>query len=340
MPAVCAGTATTSTETGINPRVRHELRVEVTPPWPFRLRGGSADGLLRNRNGSLQRLLHRDRAPVHVAVIQPTPDRVIFGARAASEPDAMWGTRRLRFATGVDDDLRPFYDAFKNDPVIGKAVRSAPEFRVRRAPMPWEALTNAITEQLIEFERAVAIQRRMIAALGTRCPATGLRDAPAPAKVAATAPARLAALDLAPARALTLRRVAAEVASGRVDLLAADPMPGWRRLRNMPGIGPWTLEALALYGQGHHDRVPAGDLGYLKLVGRIITGNPRARAYEPAVREFFDRYGEWKGLAGEYLRLAAGRGLLPVTPARAVPGRAPDRRGTRSSLPARRSAAA
>jgi 3-methyladenine DNA glycosylase/8-oxoguanine DNA glycosylase len=285
-------------------------------------------------------MLHRDGNPVHVAVIQPAPDRVIFGGRADSEPDAMWGIRRLRFATGVDDDLRPFYDAFRDDPVIGKAVRAAPEFRVRRAPLPWEALTNAICEQLIEFERAVAIQRRMIAKLGTRCPCTGLRDAPTPATVAAVAPAQLAALDLAPARALTMRRVAADVASGRVDLLAADPMPGWRRLRAIPGIGPWTLEALALYGRGHHDRVPAGDLGYLKLVGRITTGNPRARADETAVREFFDRFGEWKGLAGEYLRLAAARGLLPVSPARSSPGRGPRRAGTRSSSAVRRPAAA
>ena len=92
----------------------------------------------------------------------------------------MWGIRRLRFATGVDDDLRPFYDAFRDDPVIGKAVRAGARACVRRAPLPWEALPNAITEQLIEFERAVAIQRRMIAALGARCAATGLRDAPPP----------------------------------------------------------------------------------------------------------------------------------------------------------------
>ena len=317
-----------------------ELRVEVEPPWPFQLRGGSADGLLRRRNGGIQRLLRRDGNRIHVAVIQPAAGRVIFGARADSEPDAMWGIRRLRFATGVDEDLRPFYDAFRDDPVIGKAVRAAPEFRVRRAPLPWEALSNAITEQLIEFERAVAIQRRMIAKLGIRCPATGLRDGPAPSVVAGTAPARLAALDLAPARALTMRSAAAEIAAGRVDLLAPDPMPGWRRLRRIPGIGPWTLEALALYGQGHHDRLPAGDLGYLKLVGRIRSGNPSARVDEPAVREFFEPYGEWKGLAGEYVRLAAARGLLPLSPGRSSRGPAPGRRGTRSSSPARRSAAA
>jgi len=321
--------------------VDHELRIEVTPPWPFRLPGGSANGLTRRRGASLQRLLHKNGAPVHVAVIQPAPDRVIFGARAGSEPDAMWGIRRMRFATGVDEDLRPFYDAFRDDPVIGKAVRAAPELRIRRAPLPWETLAAAISEQLIEFHRAIAIQRLMIARLGIRCATTGLRDAPPPAVVAATAPARLAAMDLAPARALTLRRAAGEVASGRIDLLAADPLPGWRRLRAIPGIGPWTLEMLACYGQGHDDRIPAGDVGYLKLVGRVTTGNPKARAELGEVHEFFAPYGEWKGLAGEYLRLAHARDLLPLSPARARPAdRAPRRPGTRWSPPARRSAAA
>jgi 3-methyladenine DNA glycosylase/8-oxoguanine DNA glycosylase len=154
--------------------------------------------------------------------------------------------------------------------------------------------------------------------------------------VAATAPARLAALDLAPARANTLHRVAAEVAAGRVDLLAEDPVPGWRRLRAIPGVGRWTLEMLALYGQGHYDRVPAGDLGYLKLVGRIRTGNPHARAEEDEVREFFAPFGAWQGLAGEYLRLAAASGLLSP----GARGRAPRRAGTRSSSPRSRARAA
>jgi len=312
-----------------------EIRIEVRPPWPFRLRGGSADGLLQRRGPGVQRLLHRGGQPVHVAVAQAAPDRVVFGARAASETDAMWGIRRLRFATGVDEDHSAFYAAFRDDPVIGKAVRTAPALRVGRAPLAWEALANAICEQLIEFQRAVAIERRIIARLGVRCERTGLRDAPVPAVLAGVAPAQLAALDLAPARALTLRRAAAEVAGGRVDLDAADPMPGWQRLRAIPGIGPWTLEVLALHGQGHYDRVPAGDLGFLKLVGRVITGNPQARVQEDAVRAFFAPYGAWRGLAGEYLRLAAARDLLPLSPARSAPGRDPRPAGTRWSGRAR-----
>ena len=323
-----------------------ELRVEVEPPWPFRLGGGSADGLMRRRGHALQRLLHLDGERVLVGVVQPAGDRVLFAARARTEAAAAAGIARMRFATGVDDDWRPFHDAFRDDPVIGKAVRAHPHLRVRRRPVPWEALLAAITEQLIEFHRAVAIQRRMIAAMGVRCAASGLRDGPCAATVAAAAPARLVSFDLAPKRALALHRSACVVAAGRADLdRAMGAAPGSaervaRRLRTIPEIGPWTVEILALYGLGRVDIVPAGDLGFLKMVGRMLTGNPRARAEIAEVREFFEPYGEWKGLASEYLRWGWGRGLIVSPRARRSPGPAPRPAGTRWSAPAPRSAAA
>jgi DNA-3-methyladenine glycosylase II/AraC family transcriptional regulator of adaptative response / DNA-3-methyladenine glycosylase II len=55
---------------------------------------------------------------------------------------------------------------------------------------------------------------------------------------------------------------------------------------------------MALRGQGRYDQLPAGDLGLLKLAGRILSGgDPRARADEAQVRELFAPYGEWAGLA-------------------------------------------
>ena len=104
--------------------------------------------------------------------------------------------------------------------------------------------------------------------------------------------------DLAAARAIALRRAAREVARGRVDLHDPEHERGWRRLRAIPGIGAWTVEMMALCGQGRYDQLPAGDLGLLKLVGRQLSGgDPRARAQEHEVRAFFAGYGEWAGLA-------------------------------------------
>src|SRR5204863_6148649 len=151
--------------------------------------------------------------------------------------------------------------------------------------------------------------------------------------LARVAPAELAALDLSPGRSLTLRRAAREVAAGRIDLRAADHERGWRRLRAIPGVGAWTAESLALHGQGRYDQVPAGDLAYLKLIGRLRSGNPRARAEEDEVREFFAPYAPWAGLVGAHL-LAASRTLRAPVLTDPAPA------GTRSSAHRRRSAAA
>ena len=289
-----------------------ELREEVAPRWGhFRLQGGTADWVQRRHGAGIQRLVRARGELVHVAVRQVAPQRVMFGARGASEDAAWEAIQRMRFAVGIDDDLAEFHSQFERDPVIGAAVRAYPGLRVRRRPDPWEALYAAITEQLIEFERAVAIQRRMIAVLGERCPVTRLRVPPTAQQVADAAPALLESFDLAPKRAITMRRVAIEVAAGRISL--EEHEPAWQRLLGMRNIGPWTCEILALYGQGRHDQIPAGDLGYIKLVGRLRDGNPQARAEVPEVYEFFERYAGWAGLAGEYLRAAASSGLLPLT---------------------------
>jgi len=285
-----------------------ELRREVAPAGPFRLpRRTGMDGMLRRRGGVLERLLHHDDLPVLVRVAQPARDRVLFGARSASSEAAAYGIERMRFALGVDEDLREFLRAFARDPLLGPSLRRRPWLRVGRRPEPFEALAWAICQQLIEYERAAAIERRLVAVLGRGWvgwdgAASTLRDLPAPAALAGTAPARLQSFDLAAARSIALVRSAREVASGRVDLHGSDHERGWRRLRAIPGIGRWTVEMLALHGQGRHDQLPAGDLGLLKLVGRLLSGGDRrARADEQQVRDLFAPYGKWAGLAAAHM---------------------------------------
>jgi len=289
-----------------------ELREEVTPASSFRLpHHNGQDGLLRRRGGVLERLLHHEDVPVVVRVAQPGHDRVLLGARAASRAAAAYGIARMRFALGVDEDLRGFVRAFAQDPLIGPSVRRRPWLRVSRRPEPFEALAWAICEQLIEYERAAAIERRVVRALGRsgmnwQGAPDALRDLPSAATLAGTAPALLQSFDLAGSRALALVRAAREVARGRIDLHSSAHERGWHRLRAIHGIGAWTVEMLALHGQGRHDQLPAGDLGLLKLVGRLLGGgDPRARAQEHQVRELFAPYGEWAGLAATHL-LAAG----------------------------------
>ena len=281
-----------------------ELREEVTPAAPFQLplRGGM-DGVLRSRGGVLERLLHHEGEPVRVRVAQTSREQVLFGARSRSRAAARYGIERMRFALGVDDDLSQFYRRFADDPLVGRSVRRRPWLRVMRRPEPFEALAWAICEQLIEYERAAAIQRRVVWAFGLRCPeGSGLRDVPSAGVLGGVAPAKLQSFDLASSRACTLVRVAREVGLGHVRLHGSDHALAWRRLRAIRGIGSWTVEMLALRGQGRHDQLPAGDVGLLKFVDRQLSGGePYARADEQQVRDFFARYSGWSGLAAVHL---------------------------------------
>ena len=293
---------------------RLEVRIEVRPRWPFRLpRWGGRDGLARVRGGVLHRVVHAGEEPVLVRAAQLSRDRILFGAQADTQAGAEWGIERMRRALGIDQDLRPFYERFRFDPLIGSSVRANPELRVAGRPDPFESLAWAICEQLIESERAAEIQRRLVLRLGRRCPHCGMRDAPAAAAIAGQAPAQLAAFDLSESRAVTLVRAAREVASGRVDLDAPDHERGWQRLARIRGIGSWTLQKLALTGQGRLDQLPAGDLAFLKFVGRLRGGgNPRARATEEEVMELFAPYAPWAGLAGLHALRAGGGRLGPM----------------------------
>jgi 3-methyladenine DNA glycosylase/8-oxoguanine DNA glycosylase len=302
--AEAAGAIAGATE-GVALREPVQLRAEVCPAGPFRLpRQVGMDGVTRRRGGVLERLLHDDRGePVAVRVAQTAPEVVVFGARAPSREAAEYGIARIRFALGVDDDLSAFRRRFARDPLIGRSLRQRPWLRVRRRPEPFEALVWAVCEQLIEYERAAAIERRLVAKLGRRWPqeegwGSGLRDLPTPETLAGAAPALLQSFDLAGGRAVALVRAAREVARGRVELHGEQAERGWRRLRRIPGIGAWTVEMLALRGQGRYDQLPAGDLALLKLVGRLLSGgDPRARAQEHEVRALFVPYEEWAGLA-------------------------------------------
>jgi len=259
------------------------------------------DRVARVRGGVLHRLLHAGDDPVLVRVAQPASGRVLFGAQAPDREAAEWGIERMRQALGVDQNLQPFYERFRFDPLIGAAVRSNPGLRAAARPDPFEALVWAICEQLIEYERAAGIERRLVARLGRRCPITGMRDSPTAAAIGAQAPALLESLDLSAGRAIALIRVGREVASGRVDLAGPDHEAGWERLRRIRGIGNWTLQMLALTGQGRLDQLPAADLGYLKLVGRLRGGGAGgigSRATEEEVERLFEPYAPWRGLAG------------------------------------------
>ena len=289
------------------------VELDVRPPGPYRLPPLGRDGIVRRCDGGVVRLLHTGESPA-LARAWPLSSAVRLRIEAPTRVVALWAAERTRFALGLDHDLGPFVCRFARDPLVGPVIRRRPWLRPWRTPEPFQALAWAVCEQLIESERAAAIERRLTWRYGRRSECGELRDAPSPAALAARAPAELEACGLSAGRALALRRVAHTAARGHLDLGSPEHERAWRRLRTIPGIGSWTCEKLAFHGQGRDDQLPAGDLAYLKLVGHL-AGLGR-RASEDEVRAFFAPYGEHAALAGLYA--LAGNGHLWGVPAAAT----------------------
>jgi 3-methyladenine DNA glycosylase/8-oxoguanine DNA glycosylase len=313
------------------------LEAEVRPPWPYRLPGrAGGDRVMRVDRGIVSRLLHIDGRPVLVRAWQPAKQRVALRAEpvdpgavacplSAGESDSEelagraeleTAIERMRFALAVDEDLAPFYKLFRSDRLIGPVVRRLPHLRPRRRPWPWEALAWAVTAQLIEAVRAAAIQRRIVRRWGPRlgAEAAAHRDVPGAAAIAGRAPAELQSMDLSAARAMALRRCARQVAAGKAEL--ADPASD-RRLLAIPEIGPWTVRCLGLHGRGDPDSLPAGDLAYVKLVGRLAGLGRRATVDE--VEEFYAPYAPYRALAGHFSLVGNHRKIAEGPPLRRAP---------------------
>lgn len=294
------------------------VRVAIDPVAPYRLPPAVPDGVMRRRGGLLERVVQEHGAFVLLRAAQPTRGgTVLLGAWAEEADVAEQALARWRRTLMVDVDHRPFLEQARHDPLLGPLVRARPWLHPQVRYRPHEALLWAITEQLIEYEVAAGIQRRLVRLAGAQCPRTGLRDAPTPQAILDLAPARIESFGLSARRTLLLREVCRLLVRG-LDLDADDPLPARRRLRAIPGLGAWTLSCLALRGQGDADASPSGDLGLLKNVGRLMAQgrteapagtDPAARdrrerlplATEQQVHDVVSRFAPWRGYAAEHL---------------------------------------
>ena len=80
---------------------------------------------------------------------------------------------------------------------------------------------------------------------------------------------RLGRLGLSAAKIKTLKNIARELATGRLnlDVLAnEDADAAHNTLTALPGIGPWTADVYLLFCLGHGDAWPAGDLAVQEAV--------------------------------------------------------------------------
>ena len=275
----------------------------LRPQGPFSLRGsliGRAGGTIRAHGGEVE-LTVRPRGAVGRARAVQLADGAIRVAVLEGDPAPVAAEVRRRLA--LDADTTEFRERFADDPLVGPLVRRRPGLR----PLVRGTAATAA------WAEAAAIETRVVAAAAPR--SGGLRAPPTRQEIGALSPAELAARGLSPGRASTLARLLRTLDP---EALAGHGSPAvLARLTRERGIGPWSAGVIALYGLGRLDVGLVGDLGLIRLAGRV--NGRRASVADTAA--LLAPYGEWAGLASLHLLghpwavTRGGRGTPRTSPA-------------------------
>ncbi|MBK0421795.1 DNA-3-methyladenine glycosylase 2 family protein [Leucobacter sp. CSA2] len=164
------------------------------------------------------------------------------------------------------------------DPVLGPLVAARPGLRVGGAREAVEFAFGVVLGQQVSLAAARTLQGRFARRFARGGPDERSRFVlgPDPAAVAAVPEAELReAIGITGTRAATLRALAVAVAAG-LDLGAeADATTAREALAEIRGIGPWTVEVIALRALRDADAFPSGD-----LILRRALGDRTARSAE------------------------------------------------------------
>ncbi|KAI5915178.1 DNA-3-methyladenine glycosylase [Thauera sp. 2A1] len=212
---------------------------------------------------------------------------------------------------GLAQDVDAFERQHRDHPQIGVLIVRQAGLRVPVATTPFEALTWAVTGQQISLGAAVSLRRKLILAAGVRN-AGGLMCYPDAGRVAALSVDVLRQAGFSNAKANTLLTVARLAADGGLPLdawLHAPPVDEIRRrLLEVRGVGPWTVDYTLLRGFGWMDGSLHGDAavrrGLQALLGR------EDKIAENEARSWLAPFSPWRALLAAHL-WAAGASAAP-----------------------------
>ncbi|HEY2876988.1 AlkA N-terminal domain-containing protein [Nocardioides sp.] len=186
--------------------------------------------------------------------------------------DLTAAVERVRRLVDADCDPVAISDAFAGDPVLGPLVRRRPGLRVPGHVDGDELAVRAVVGQQVTVAAARTAAGRLTEQYGERLasPVDGLTHLfPAAARLAELEPE---SLPMPRARGRALIAVCRALTDGVLRLdRGADRDDVRRQLLEVPGIGPWTADYIALRALGHPDVFLPTDIGIrdaLRLLGR------------------------------------------------------------------------
>jgi AraC family transcriptional regulator, regulatory protein of adaptative response / DNA-3-methyladenine glycosylase II len=268
--------------------VRLEYREPLCPDNLFgHLAATAVPGVEEWREGAYRRTM---RLPGGHGIVSLRPmDGYVGCDLALADPrDLPVAVARCRWMLDLDADPGTVDGHLRADPVLAPLVSRNPGRRVPRTDDPAEFAVRAVLGQQISTAAARTLAGRLAAAHGEPVddPHGGLtRLFPEPGALLKVDPDTLA---MPRSRRDTLVGLVSALASGDLRLTPGGDVARARAaLAALPGVGPWTVEMIAMRALGDPDAFTATDLG-VRLAARAL-GLPatpaalirRTRAWQP-----------------------------------------------------------
>lgn len=261
------------------------------------------------RDGAYRRTLLLPHGPAIVA-LRPTPDHVACVLSLHDLRDLTVAIARCRRLLDLDADPVAVDDLLGRDHLLAPLVAKSPGRRVPRSVDPDELAFRAVLGQQVSTAAARTVTAELAARFGEPVADPGgslSRLFPSPEALDP------AAVPGPRARRRTLAALRERLLAGDLDL---SPGGDWerarRRLAALPGVGPWTVEMVAMRALGDPDAFPARDLGVRRAWAAL--GGPLGRPDRQALLDRAEAWRPWRAYAVQYL-WATGDHPINVLPA-------------------------
>ena len=177
----------------------------------------------------------------------------------------------VRGAFDLDAEMTAVDAHLATDKELAKDVKREPGVRVPGALDGFELAIRAVLGQQVTVAGARTLTERLVAKFGApleKGPEGLERAFPEAAALANAGAAAIAKIGIPMKRAETLDRLAAASADGKLQLARGAIASGRSALAQIPGIGPWTIEYVAMRALGDPDAYPATDIALIGALGR------------------------------------------------------------------------
>ena len=219
---------------------------------------------------------------------------------------------------GVVEGVRRIFDLRANplqiatdlsqDPELTRLVEKRPGIRIPGAWDPFELAVRAVLGQQVTVKGATTLAGRLVRSFGKPLGECGLAPLthlfPTPEVLAE---ADVSSIGIPRARAATIRRLASDVAAGKLSLYGVVRTEDVRQvLLEIPGIGDWTVQYIAMRALGEPDAFPASDLG-------LRSALPGARLSAAALARRSECWRPWRAYAAMWLWASLAEKPSPST---------------------------